>query len=108
MDEMNITTINWLVLACGALALLYGAVTARAVLAAPTGTDKMRAIAAAIQEGARAYLNRQYTTIAVVGVIIGVILGATLGLYVAVGFVIGAVLSGLAGYVGMNVSVRSN
>ncbi|MEA2783074.1 MAG: K(+)-stimulated pyrophosphate-energized sodium pump [Rhodospirillaceae bacterium] len=108
MDEMNITTINWLVLACGALALVYGAVTARAVLAAPTGTDKMRAIAAAIQEGARAYLNRQYTTIAVVGVIIGVILGATLGLYVAVGFVIGAVLSGLAGYVGMNVSVRSN
>ena len=102
------TTINWLVLVCGALALMYGAVTARAVLAAPTGTDRMREIAAAIQEGARAYLNRQYTTIAIVGVLIGLILWLTLGHFVAIGFVIGAVLSGSAGYVGMNVSVRSN
>jgi K(+)-stimulated pyrophosphate-energized sodium pump len=108
MDERNMTTINWLVLVCGALALIYGAVTARAVLAAPTGTDRMREIAAAIQEGARAYLNRQYTTIAIVGVLIGLILWLTLGHFVAVGFVIGAVLSGTAGYVGMNVSVRSN
>ena len=103
-----LTTISWLVLACGVLALVYGAVSARAVLAAPTGTDRMREIAAAIQEGAKAYLNRQYSTIAIVGVIIGVILAFTLGAYVAVGFLIGAVLSGSAGYLGMNVSVRAN
>ena len=108
MDNMNISTIDWLVLACGALALAYGAITARIVLAAPTGNDRMREIAAAIQEGAKAYLNRQYATIAMVGVVIGAILAFTLGGYVAVGFAIGAVLSGLAGYVGMNVSVRSN
>ncbi|MFI4981232.1 MAG: sodium-translocating pyrophosphatase, partial [Nevskiales bacterium] len=103
-----LTTISWLVLACGVLALVYGAVSARAVLAAPTGTDRMREIAAAVQEGARAYLNRQYSTIAIVGVIIGAILAFTLGAYVAVGFLIGAVLSGSAGYLGMNVSVRAN
>ncbi|HYV88650.1 MAG TPA: sodium/proton-translocating pyrophosphatase, partial [Candidatus Polarisedimenticolia bacterium] len=105
---MTISTINWLVLACGVLALVYGAITARMVLAAPTGNDRMREIAAAIQEGAKAYLNRQYTTIAIVGVVIGIILFFTLGLYVVVGFAIGAVLSGVAGYVGMNVSVRAN
>ncbi|HEY2892379.1 MAG TPA: sodium/proton-translocating pyrophosphatase, partial [Dongiaceae bacterium] len=105
---MTISTINWLVLACGVLALVYGAITARMVLAAPTGNDRMREIAAAIQEGAKAYLNRQYTTIAMVGVVIGIILFFTLGLYVVVGFAIGAVLSGVAGYVGMNVSVRAN
>jgi K(+)-stimulated pyrophosphate-energized sodium pump len=108
MDHMTISTINWLVLACGVLALVYGAITARMVLAAPTGNDRMREIAAAIQEGAKAYLNRQYTTIAIVGVVIGIILFFTLGLYVVVGFAIGAVLSGVAGYVGMNVSVRAN
>ena len=69
----------WLVLACGVLALLYGAYAARVVLAADTGTPRMREIAAAVQEGARAYLNRQYTTIAMVGIVIGIILGATLG-----------------------------
>jgi len=103
-----LTTISWLVLACGVLALVYGAVSARAVLASPTGNDRMREIAAAVQEGARAYLNRQYSTIAIVGVIIGVILAFTLGRYVALGFLIGAVLSGSAGYLGMNVSVRAN
>jgi len=103
-----ISTIDWLVLVCGALALVYGAVTARTVLAADAGTDQMRQIAAAIQEGARAYLNRQYTTIAIVGVAIAVILILTLGTYVALGFVLGSVLSGAAGYIGMNVSVRSN
>jgi K(+)-stimulated pyrophosphate-energized sodium pump len=103
-----ISTIDWLVLVCGALALVYGAVTARTVLAADAGTDQMRQIAAAIQEGARAYLNRQYTTIAIVGIVIAVILAFTLGVYVAIGFIIGAVLSGSAGYIGMNVSVRSN
>ena len=103
-----ISTINWLVLVCGALALVYGAITARTVLAANSGTDQMRQIAAAIQEGARAYLNRQYSTIAIVGIVIAVILAFTLGMYVAIGFIIGSVLSGAAGYVGMNVSVRAN
>jgi K(+)-stimulated pyrophosphate-energized sodium pump len=102
------TASYWLVLACGALALLYGAYAARAVMAAPTGTDRMREIAAAIQEGAQAYLNRQYRTIAIVGVVVGIILGVTLGWPVAVGYAIGAILSGAAGYVGMNVSVRAN
>jgi K(+)-stimulated pyrophosphate-energized sodium pump len=92
----------------GVLALLYGLVTARAVLAADAGTARMQEIASAVQEGARAYLNRQYRTIAIVGVVIGVILFITLGIKVAIGFVIGAVLSGVAGYVGMNVSVRAN
>jgi K(+)-stimulated pyrophosphate-energized sodium pump len=98
----------WLVIACGVLALAYGVYATRIVMAAGTGTDRMRQIAAAVQEGARAYLNRQYTTIAIVGVVIGVILGVTLGLQVAIGYAIGAILSGAAGYIGMNVSVRSN
>ena len=67
MDHMTISTINWLVLACGVLALVYGAITARIVLAAPTGNDRMQEIAAAVQDGASAYLNRQYRTIAIVG-----------------------------------------
>jgi K(+)-stimulated pyrophosphate-energized sodium pump len=92
----------------GFLALLYSAFAARKVLSASPGTASMQEIAAAIQEGARAYLNRQYSTIAAVGVVIGLLLGWRLGLHVAVGYVIGAVLSGLAGYVGMNVSVRAN
>ncbi len=99
---------HWLVIACGVLALLYGAYATRAVMAAATGTDRMRQIAAAVQEGARAYLNRQYATIAIVGVVIGIILGFALGLQVAIGYAIGAILSGAAGYIGMNVSVRSN
>jgi K(+)-stimulated pyrophosphate-energized sodium pump len=103
---MNAT--YWLVLACGVLALIYGAYAARVVLAADTGTARMREIAAAVQEGARAYLNRQYTTIAIVGIVIGIILALTLGWYVAIGYVIGAALSGATGYIGMNVSVRAN
>jgi K(+)-stimulated pyrophosphate-energized sodium pump len=101
-------TTEWIVIACGVLALLYGIYAARSVMAAATGNDRMREIAAAVQEGARAYLNRQYTTIAIVGVVIVVILAVTLGLWPAIGFVIGAVLSGAAGYIGMNVSVRAN
>lgn len=93
---------------CGVIGLAYGVWAARSVLAADAGNTRMQEIAGAIQEGARAYLNRQYTTIGIVGVIVTVILIVTLGTYVAVGFVIGAVFSGIAGYIGMNVSVRAN
>ncbi|MGH7056729.1 MAG: sodium-translocating pyrophosphatase [Acetobacteraceae bacterium] len=96
------------VILCGVLALAYGAYTARQVLAADPGTPEMQAIASAVQEGARAYLNRQYRAIAIVGVVIFIILALVLGIRVAVGFLIGAVLSGSAGYIGMNVSVRAN
>ncbi|XDZ66999.1 sodium-translocating pyrophosphatase [Alphaproteobacteria bacterium LSUCC0684] len=93
---------------CGVIGLAYGIWAARSVLAADAGNTRMQEIAGAIQEGARAYLNRQYTTIGIVGVIVTGILIVTLGMYVAIGFVIGAVFSGIAGYIGMNVSVRAN
>jgi K(+)-stimulated pyrophosphate-energized sodium pump len=99
---------NYVIIACGLLALIYGFVTSRQVLASDAGTPRMQEISAAVQEGARAYLNRQYTTIGIVGVVILIILGLTLGIHVAIGFVIGAVLSAAAGYIGMNVSVRAN
>ena len=97
-----------LVVACGVLALAYGWFTSRQVLAANAGNARMQEISSAVQVGARAYLNRQYRAIAIVGVVVLIVLGATLGLRVAIGYVIGAVLSGTAGYIGMNVSVRAN
>lgn len=97
-----------LVIASGLLALIYGAVMTRSILALSTGTAKMQEIATAIQEGARAYLNRQYQVITLVGIVICVLLTWLLGKYVGIGFLIGSILSGLAGYIGMNVSVRSN
>ena len=102
------SSIYYLVLACGVLALVYGAYAVRSVLSAPAGNERMQEIAAAIQEGAAAYLNRQYMTIAGVGIVVGLALGAFLGIPVAIGFFIGAILSGVAGYIGMNVSVRAN
>jgi K(+)-stimulated pyrophosphate-energized sodium pump len=97
-----------LLVASGVIALLYGAYLIRSILALSAGNEQMQKIASAIQEGARAYLNRQYTTIAIVGVVIFAGLTYTLGWYVGIGFLIGAVLSGATGYIGMYVSVRAN
>ncbi|MBV9198813.1 MAG: sodium-translocating pyrophosphatase [Alphaproteobacteria bacterium] len=98
----------FLVIACGVLALAYGWFTSRQVLTANAGSARMQEISGAVQVGARAYLNRQYRAIAAVGVVVLIVLGLTLGVRVAIGYLIGAVLSGAAGYIGMNVSVRAN
>ena len=102
------SNILWLVIAAGALGVLYGLVQTAALMKASTGNDKMREIAAAIQEGASAYLRRQYTTIGMVGVVILIAAYFLIGPWAAIGFVIGAVLSGLAGFAGMLISVRAN
>ncbi|MGH7019637.1 MAG: sodium/proton-translocating pyrophosphatase, partial [Brevundimonas sp.] len=102
------TNYLWLVIAAGVLGVLYGAVQTAVLMKAGTGNDKMREIAAAIQEGASAYLKRQYTTIGIVGVVILVAAFLLIGPWAALGFLIGAVLSGSAGYAGMLISVRAN
>ena len=101
-------TALWFALACSLLAIGYGVVSVKWILSQPDGNDRMREIAQAVQEGAKAYLNRQYTTIGLVGVVLTVVLFVFLGWETAVGFLVGALFSGLAGYIGMNISVRSN
>src|SRR5712691_11234806 len=95
----------WLIVLCGALSIVYAVWATRSVLAADAGSARMQEISAAVREGAQAYLKRQYAAIAVVGVVIFLVVGWFLGWLVAIGFAIGALLSGMAGFIGMNVSV---
>src|SRR5215475_7297266 len=106
---MDATKWLWLSIAAGVLAVLYGVFSMMSILRLPAGNDRMQEIAAAVQAGARAYLNRQYSTILIVGVILFVVLGFGLSNWAtAGGFAVGAILSGLTGYIGMNISVRAN
>src|SRR5262245_19900359 len=98
----------WLIVLGGALSIVYGILTTRGLMAADAGTARMQEISAAVREGAQAYLKRQYTTIGIVGIVIFLIAFFLLGWHSAIGFAIGAILSGTAGFIGMNVSVRAN
>src|SRR5262249_47231712 len=104
----SIMTALWVIIACGALSIVYGIWAIQSVLSSDAGSQKMQEISAAVREGAQAYLKRQYTTIGIVGIVIFLIVGFALGWLVAVGFLIGALLSAAAGFIGMNVSVRAN
>jgi K(+)-stimulated pyrophosphate-energized sodium pump len=98
----------WLSIGSGALAILFGIISTQWILRQPAGSSRMQEIAAAIQEGAKAYMNRQYLTISMVGIVLFIVLGVALEWATAIGFAIGAIFSGLAGYIGMYVSVRAN
>ena len=102
------TLLLWAIVVCGALSIVYGVITTQGLMRADAGSARMQEISAAVREGASAYLRRQYTTIGIVGLVILVLAFFLLGAYAAIGFLIGAVLSGVAGFIGMNVSVRAN
>src|ERR1700743_76463 len=101
-------TALWVIVLCGALSIVYAIWATSSVLKADAGNPRMQEIAAAVRVGAQAYLKRQYATIGLVGIVIFVIVGYALGWLVGIGFAIGAILSGITGFIGMNVSVRAN